>query len=87
MPKRRFGDCLPSRLMPSGAGSRAVRRRRGRGPGQRANRLLGRSNKVSFRVMTRRRIRPQDRGVNANPHRLPTRRSARSFDTLVSDCP
>ena len=25
MPKRRFGNCLPSRLMPSGAGSRAVR--------------------------------------------------------------
>ena len=46
---------LPAK--PSGAGSRAVRRRRGRTPDQRAIRLLGKSNEVSKKEATGRRIR------------------------------
>ena len=38
---------------------------------QRAIRLLGRSNNVSFRMMTRRSIRSQNWGVNETHERCP----------------
>ena len=88
VPKRRFGDCATSRRVPSGAGSRAVRRRRGRGPGQRAMRQLGRSNERLLEVMCGAAYSPDipastHASADARPPRPPGRTTCDASHVLI----